>query len=80
MAGAKPFHSAVTPSCAMSLRVQSIKPEYVPCGADWRRDLIVYLGQSWTSRAHAATDIRRDGERPHGHSRAAAGEHDGRDA
>jgi hypothetical protein len=30
MAGPNPFHSAVTPSAAMSFRAQSRKPEYVP--------------------------------------------------
>ena len=44
IAGPKPFHNAVTPSAAMSFRVQSMKPEYVPCGADCSRDLIVYIG------------------------------------
>lgn len=41
IAGPNPFHSAVTPSAAINLRPQSKKPEYVPDGADWRRDLIV---------------------------------------
>ena len=41
MAGPNPFQSAVTPSAAMSFLAQSMKPEYVPDGADWRRDLIV---------------------------------------
>jgi hypothetical protein len=41
MAGANPFQSAVTPSAAMSLRAQSMKPEYVPCGALCSLDLMV---------------------------------------
>lgn len=42
MAGPKPFHSAVTPSAAISLRAQSTKPVYVPEGADCNLDLIVW--------------------------------------
>lgn len=40
IAGPKPFHKALTPSCAIVLRTQSMNPEYVPWGADWSRDLI----------------------------------------
>lgn len=40
MAGPKPFQSAAAPSAAMVLRAQSMKPEYVPEGADCILDLI----------------------------------------
>ena len=39
IAGPRPFHNAATPSAAIVLRAQSRKPEYVPDGADWIRDL-----------------------------------------
>ena len=48
MAGPNPFHKAVTPSAAMSFRAQSRIPVYVPCGADWSRDLMVcWLESVW---------------------------------
>ena len=40
MAGPKPFQSAAAPSAAMVLRAQSMKPEYVPEGADCILDLM----------------------------------------
>lgn len=40
MAGPRPFHNAPTPSTAIVFRTQSAKPEYVPVGADWIRDLM----------------------------------------
>jgi hypothetical protein len=41
MAGPKPFQSARTPSALIVFEAQSMKPEYVPLGADWSRLLIV---------------------------------------
>ena len=56
IAGPNPFQSAATPSAAMSLRAQSMKPEYVPCGALCSLDLMVCQGlrQSLARRILAA--------------------------
>jgi hypothetical protein len=58
MAGPKPFQSAVTPSFAISLLAQSMKPLYVPCGADWSRDLIVWKRRQRGSKAVECLSVR----------------------
>jgi hypothetical protein len=74
IAGPKPFQSAATPSAAIVFRAQSMKPEYVPVGADCSRLLSTSGG---IAMAHMATPamppakmtalrFRSDGDAPAG--------------
>lgn len=74
IAGPKPFQSALTPSAAMVLRAQSMKPEYVPVGADCNRDLSTSGGMAIDHMATPAIPpanitaprLRSEGEEPAG--------------
>jgi hypothetical protein len=86
MAGPKPFQSAVTPSFAISLLAQSTKPLYVPCGADWSRDLMVWKRRQrgfsavelFESACIQTTHVRRNGQSPHRNAGGTARGHDSR--
>lgn len=54
IAGPKPFHNAPTPSAAIVFLTQSTNPEYVPEGADCKRDLMTCTIQS----KHAVQIVR----------------------